>query len=161
MLFLCFFYTVPPPTEIYTYGHPPSLHDPLPIDCLAEGHLFSRLPASEQKRDPLLPAAGDIASIERRFGLLGPLLSDWLEPLFPKDGPAERRLRLAICLLSDLAWREHPDYRASHAFTRILHLHICGIAHVERIMAAHDPTLRSGGDPTPPATADARARLAP
>jgi exopolyphosphatase/guanosine-5'-triphosphate,3'-diphosphate pyrophosphatase len=126
---------------------------------LREGHLFNRLPAGEQKKDPLLAAAGDIAAIERRFGLLGPLLSDWLEPLFPKDGPAERRLRLAICLLSDIAWREHPDYRASHAFTRILHLPIGGIEHVERIMAAIALAARYGGDLDVPDVAAVRGLL--
>ncbi len=126
---------------------------------LREGHLFARLRASEQKKDPLLAAAGDIAAVERRFGLLGPLLSDWLEPLFPKDGPAERRIRLAICLLSDIAWREHPDYRASHAFTRMLHLPFGGIEHIERIMAAIALATRYGGELETPEVAAVRGLL--
>jgi exopolyphosphatase/guanosine-5'-triphosphate,3'-diphosphate pyrophosphatase len=113
---------------------------------LREGHLYNQLPAIEQKKDPLLAACLDIAATEKRFGLLGPLLADWLEPLFPEDGPAERRLRLAISLLSDIAWREHPDYRAQYAFTRMLHLPIGGIEHVERVIAALTLAARYGGD---------------
>ena len=113
---------------------------------LREGHLYNQLPPAEQKKDPLLAACGDIAAIERRFGLLGPLLCDWLEPLFPMDGAAERRLRLAICLLSDIAWREHPDYRAQHAFTRVLHLPIAGLDHAERVIAALALAVRYGGE---------------
>lgn len=126
---------------------------------LREGHLFNRLPAAEQKKDPLLTACNDIAAVERRFGLLGPLLSDWLDPLFPADGPAERRLRLAISLLSDIAWREHPDYRAQHAFSRILHLPIGGIGHVERVMAAVALAVRYGGDLDQPEVVAVRAML--
>jgi exopolyphosphatase/guanosine-5'-triphosphate,3'-diphosphate pyrophosphatase len=113
---------------------------------LREGHLYNELPAGEQKRDPLLAACHDIAVAEQRFAVLGPLLDGWLDPLFPLDGPAERRLRQAICLLSDLAWREHPDYRAKQAFTRMLHLPIGGIEHVERVIAAMALAARYGGD---------------
>lgn len=114
---------------------------------LREGHLYSELPAAEQKKDPLLAACSDIAMAEQRFAVLGPLLSDWLDPLFPLDGVAERRLRQAICLLSDLAWREHPDYRAKHAFTRMLYLPVGGIEHVERVIAAMALAVRYGGEP--------------
>lgn len=126
---------------------------------LREGHLFNQLKPAEQKKDPLLAACGDIAAVERRFGLLGPLLCDWLEPLFPLDGPAERRLRLAIALLSDIAWREHPDYRAAHAFTRMLHLPFGGIEHAERIIAALALAVRYGGDLELPEVMAVRAML--
>ncbi len=113
---------------------------------LREGHLYDQLPAAEQGKDPLLAACHEIAVTEQRFGVMGPLLADWLEPLFPKDGAGERRLRQAICLLSDMAWREHPDYRATQAFTRMLHLPIGGIEHVERVIAALALAVRYGGD---------------
>lgn len=112
---------------------------------LREGHLYNQLSPAEQRRDPLLAACADIAETEQRFALLGPMLSGWLEPLFPEDGPAERRLRQAICLLSDIAWREHPDYRAAHAFIRVLHLPIAGIDHDERVVAALALNARYGG----------------
>lgn len=126
---------------------------------LREGHLYNQLPAAEQRRDPLIAACSDLAAAEKRFGLLGPLLSDWLDPLFPEDTAADRRLRLAICLLSDMAWREHPDYRASHAFTRMLHLPVGGIEHVERVIAALALAVRYGGEQDAPEIAAVRGML--
>lgn len=126
---------------------------------LREGHLYNQLSAAEQTRDPLLAACSDLAAAEKRFGLLGPLLCDWLDPLFPQDGPAERRLRLAVCLLSDMAWREHPDYRATHAFTRMLHLPVAGIEHVERVIGALALAVRYGGDLDAPEIAALRGML--
>ena len=112
---------------------------------LREGHVFGRLSPAERREDPLV--AGCAALADHRFAPLGPTLHDWLEPLFPADGPAERRLRLAICHLSDIAWREHPDYRGEQAFGRILHLPLAGIDHAERAAAALAVAVRYGGDP--------------
>lgn len=126
---------------------------------LREGHLFSQIRPEEQSRDPLLSACAEIAAVQSRFGALGPLLQDWIDPLFATDGAAERRLRLAICQLSDLAWREHPDYRAQHAFARILHMPIAGIDHPGRAAAALTVAVRYGGSADAPETATARLLL--
>jgi len=112
---------------------------------LREGHLFSQLSAAEQRQDPLLEACREMAGSEERFGPMGEDLQGWLAPLFPLDGGAELRLRLAICHLSDVAWREHPDYRAAHAFNRILHMQAAGIDHPGRVEAATAVAVRYGG----------------
>lgn len=114
---------------------------------LREGHLYDQLPPAEQAKDPLLAGCFHIAAVEQRFGLAGPQLCTWLEPLFPNDGDRDGHLRQAICLLSDIAWREHPDYRAAHAFQRILYLPISGITHAERVLAALAVAVRYGADP--------------
>ncbi|MEX2009789.1 MAG: Ppx/GppA family phosphatase [Dongiaceae bacterium] len=124
---------------------------------LREGHVFSRLSPDEQREDPLVAACAELA--DHRFAPLGAALHDWVEPLFPADGPAERRLRLAICHLSDIAWREHPDYRAEQAFRRILHLPLAGIDHAQRAAAALAVAVRYGGDPEAPEVAVARGLL--
>ncbi len=111
---------------------------------LREGHVYSQLPAAEQRRDPLIEACRELAATEERFGPMGELLQAWLDPLFPLDGTAELRLRLAICHLSDIAWREHPDYRAQHSFSRILHLQMAGIDHPSRVEAAIAVAVRYG-----------------
>src|SRR5437773_1830581 len=111
---------------------------------LREGHVYSQLPAAEQRRDPLIEACRELAATEERFGPMGELLQAWLDPLFPLDGAAELRLRLAICHLSDIAWREHPDYRAQHSFNRILHLQMAGIDHPSRAEAAIAVAVRYG-----------------
>ena len=76
---------------------------------------------------------------------MGDALEEWTRPLFPAEGPAERRLRHAICLLSDIAWRDHPDYRGEQAFDRILRLPIGGIEHGERVFAAAAVAARYAG----------------
>jgi exopolyphosphatase/guanosine-5'-triphosphate,3'-diphosphate pyrophosphatase len=110
---------------------------------LREGFLFGRLPARERKADPLI--AGAKAWAVDRFGAMGEGLDRWVAPLFEAQGAAEARLRLAICHLSDLAWREHPDYRAALAFERVLHLPVSGIDHRQRIHAAVAIHVRYGG----------------
>lgn len=113
---------------------------------LREGHVFSQLPPAEQRQDPLLAAAAELGASEGRFGALGSVLQDWIAPLFAEESAADARLRLAICHLSDIAWRDHPDYRAEQAFTRVLHLPVSGIDHPGRVAAALAVCARYGGD---------------
>ena len=50
-------------------------------------------------------------------------LCRWTDALFHRPGPAERtrsaRLRRAACLLSDISWRAHPDYRGEQSLILI------------------------------------------
>ena len=54
-------------------------------------------------------------------------LCNWTDALFERPGPKEteeeRRLRHAACLLSDIGWRAHPDYRGEQSLILIAH---CG-----------------------------------
>jgi exopolyphosphatase / guanosine-5'-triphosphate,3'-diphosphate pyrophosphatase len=102
---------------------------------LRDGHLFELLPDGERARDPLLSACEDHA---KRIGRFEPTqaLSLWTAPLFPDEGEARSRLRQAACLLSDLAWADHPDYRADHAFLRVLRSPYPGIDHPGRAFLA-------------------------
>jgi exopolyphosphatase / guanosine-5'-triphosphate,3'-diphosphate pyrophosphatase len=112
---------------------------------LREGYLFSQLPPALRRQGPLLAAARDLAERDGRFGTLGTVLADWTESLFRDESEAERRLRCAVCLLSDIAWRDHPDYRAEQSFGRILHLPIAGIDHGSRVFAAAAVAVRYAG----------------
>jgi len=112
---------------------------------LREGHLFDLLAAEERRRDPLLAIAADIAHREARFDDMGEELLTWTECLFAGEDAAGRRLRLAACLLSDAAWREHPDYRAAQALVRILHYPFTGIGHDERVVLGLAAYTRYGG----------------
>lgn len=83
---------------------------------LREGLLFSALPAAVQKEDPLLAACRMEAQLEGRFPEHGDVLMEWMDPLFSgNEANEDRRLRLAACLLADVAWRGHPDFRAERA----------------------------------------------
>ena len=112
---------------------------------LREGHVFEALPPEEQARDPLMAAAEEMAENGSRFGGMSDQLFAWTTPLFPKEEPAQQRLRRASCLLSDIAWREHADYRATQALQRILYFPFSGIDHGERVFLAYAAYTRYGG----------------
>jgi exopolyphosphatase / guanosine-5'-triphosphate,3'-diphosphate pyrophosphatase len=112
---------------------------------LREGYLYSQLSPSQRQLDPLLAAASELSDRDGRFGLMGDVLEGWTAPLFTSETAAEQRLRHAICRLSDIAWRDHPDYRAEQAFDRILRLPIGGIDHDERVFAAAAVAARYAG----------------
>jgi exopolyphosphatase/guanosine-5'-triphosphate,3'-diphosphate pyrophosphatase len=112
---------------------------------LREGFLYSTLDAEAQAADPLLVGCADLAGADGRFGSVSDQLDDWIMTLFRSEGHARARLREAACLLSDIAWREHPDYRPEQAFTRALRLPVAGITHSERVTVALILAIRYGG----------------
>ncbi len=114
---------------------------------LREGHIYDLLPAAERARDPLLAMCQEIAEALGRFGAPGTALERWTAPLFAGEEPELKRLRQAVCELSDFAWREHPDYRAAHALNQALHLPFVGIDHGGRCFLARALHARYGGVP--------------
>jgi exopolyphosphatase/guanosine-5'-triphosphate,3'-diphosphate pyrophosphatase len=122
---------------------------------LREGLLFDMLSPEDQRRDPLISACGAIADRLGRFGA-GEIIAAWTTALFAGEDAASARLRLAACLLSDLGWAEHPDYRAEHAYYRVLRMPIAGIDHDERAFLALVAFARYGGRVDDPAVALAR-----
>ncbi len=103
---------------------------------LREGLLFDALGDAERRRDPLIEACSAMAVQENRFAIVGQELFDWMAPLFPTEKSTWARLRLAACLLSDVAWRVHPDHRDHQAYRRILRAPIPGIDHHGRAAIA-------------------------
>jgi exopolyphosphatase/guanosine-5'-triphosphate,3'-diphosphate pyrophosphatase len=65
--------------------------------------------------------------------------------LFPNLSERAERLHRAACWLSDIAWSEHPDYRAELAFTRSLRMPFAGISHADRVFVAAVLHARYGG----------------
>lgn len=111
---------------------------------LREGHLFDLLSPDEKRLDPLVSASADLAKHQGRFGS-GEILTAWTDGLFAGEDMAALRMRRVACLLSDLCWAEHPDYRAEHAFERVLRLPVVGIGHEERAALAVAILVRYGG----------------
>ena len=94
---------------------------------LREGLLFRELPPEERGADPLLAAAREVGGRFGRFDDHGDLLDSWIAPVFADDEAPHRRLRLAACLLADIAWGAHPDFRAERAVDMAVHGNWVGI----------------------------------
>ncbi len=113
---------------------------------LREGVLYRGLSTAQRRRDPLLEACTEMARHENRFAVAGRELFEWTGPLFPGEDEAAARLRHAACLLSDVGWRVHPDYRGEQAFRRILRAPVPGIDHRGRATVALAVHARYRGD---------------
>jgi exopolyphosphatase/guanosine-5'-triphosphate,3'-diphosphate pyrophosphatase len=111
---------------------------------IREGYLFSELTADERRRDPLIEAAREAGKGLSRFGEHGDLLDRWIAPIF-NDKPARARIRLAACLLADVAWAAHPDFRAERGVEMALHDNWVGVDACERVMIAQALFSNFGG----------------
>lgn len=112
---------------------------------MREGKMISMLPETHRRHDPLIAACSVLEPRSGRFSLSGVELEHWMSPLFRNTDQRARRNRLAACLLSDIGWHEHPDYRAEHAFYRVLRLPFAGLEHRDRIFLAVAIHVRYGG----------------
>jgi exopolyphosphatase/guanosine-5'-triphosphate,3'-diphosphate pyrophosphatase len=112
---------------------------------IREGYASSLAMPTQTGPDPLIAACTVIAQAESRFVPDGDRLLRWTEPLFPNLPERARRLHCAACWLGDIAWMEHPDYRAQEAFTRSLRLPLAAIGHAERVFVASVLHTRYGG----------------
>ena len=124
---------------------------------LREGYACGLIPAAERRPDPLLAACMAMARAGSRFAPDGDRLLEWTAPLFPGLSDRLRRLHHAACWLGDIAWTEHPDYRAELAFARSLRMPFAAIDHPDRVFVAAVLHTRYGGaaddpirDPTRP-----------
>lgn len=88
---------------------------------LREGLLYQELPEAIRHEDPLVAAARALGQRLARFPEHGGLLDKWISPLFPDDDAEDERIRLAACLLSDVAWNATPDFRAERGLEIALH----------------------------------------
>ena len=112
---------------------------------LREGYAYGLMPAAEQRIDPLFAACAAIARKESRFPPDGELLQAWTAPLFPNLAARSQRLHQAASWLGDIAWSEHPDYRAELAFSRSLRMPFPAIGHADRVFIAAVLHARYGG----------------
>lgn len=114
---------------------------------LREGLVQSHLAPDERQRDPFLAFCEDEASRSLRFAAHVDEVMAWLEPVLGVPDENAARLRRGAVLLSELAWRGHPDYRAEQALVRILHAPFVGIGHRGRALVALAVYERYRGDP--------------
>ena len=60
-------------------------------------------------------------------------LHKFISPLFAKMPHNRARLVRAACLLHDVSWRAHPDFRAEVCFEYATRANLGGLSHEERI----------------------------
>nr|WP_314088031.1 exopolyphosphatase [uncultured Shinella sp.] len=105
-----------------------------------EGYLYSLLTDREKARDPLLAAASELAILRARSPEHARELAAWTGRMMPLFGitetDEEHRYREAACLLADISWRAHPDYRGLQALNLIAHGTFIGITHPGRAFIA-------------------------
>ncbi len=114
-----------------------------------EGLLYSKLPRRKMQADALLSSCWDFARRYARSPEHELELCDWTDRIFGeghlKENPSERRLRYAACLLADIGWRAHPDYRAERSLGMISQAAFVGVDHPGRVFLALTVFFRYDG----------------
>lgn len=105
-----------------------------------EGLLYSLLDDAARKQDPLISAARELNQLRSRSPMHGEDLLAWTDRFMASSGLdetiEEKRLRHAACLLADIGWRAHPDYRGEQSLNIIAHAAFIGIDHAARAFLA-------------------------
>ena len=117
---------------------------------LREGYAYGLIPTENRVADPLIAAYMAVGRRQSRFRLDGEQLQEWAAPLFPNLSDTARLRHRAVSWLSDLAWSEHPDYRAKQAFLRSLTMPFAGSTHSDRVFVATALHARYGGSADDP-----------
>lgn len=100
---------------------------------IREGMLYEQMPDAMRDRDPLIEACRFAESKDARIPGFGRTLYHFVLPLFAKKGERTKRLVRAACLLHDVSWRAHPDYRAEVCFDNATRANLGGLKHSERV----------------------------
>jgi len=100
---------------------------------IREGLLYEQMPAALRARDPLIEACLHMESASARAPGFGKVLHAFLSPLFEDADPPRARLIKAACLLHDVTWRAHPDYRAEVCFDNATRANLGGLDHRGRV----------------------------
>jgi len=105
-----------------------------------EGRLYDLLDDDEKAKDPLIAACEELAYLRsrspRHVHELYPWTSGVFEALGLDESAEEQRLRNAACLLADIGWRAHPEYRGEQSLNLIAHAAFIGIDHPGRAYLA-------------------------
>lgn len=114
-----------------------------------EGFLYSLLSEEERRKDPLISAAEELALLRARSVTHARELVDWTTRSFDafgiKETEEEARYRTAACLLADIGWRAHPEYRGTQSLNIIAHASFIGVDHPGRVYLALASLFRHEG----------------
>jgi len=116
---------------------------------LREGLLHAALPEDVRAEDPLISGARKEGAIQGRFPEHGDILHRWIAPLFAEEGADDARLRHAACLMADVGWRAHPEFRAERGLEMALHGNWAGVDARGRALIAQALYASFGGAGSP------------
>jgi exopolyphosphatase/guanosine-5'-triphosphate,3'-diphosphate pyrophosphatase len=100
---------------------------------IREGLLYEQMSEGLKRRDPLIEACLYMERASARNPGFGEVLYEFLEPLFKTEDKPRKRLIRAACLLHDVTWRAHPDYRAEVCFDNATRANLGGLDHAGRV----------------------------
>ena len=100
---------------------------------IREGILYEQMPDALRMRDPLIEACHFMEHSSARIPGFGKKLYNFLLPLYRNRSPERLRLIRAACLLHDVNWRAHPDYRGDACFDTTTRANLGGLDHSGRV----------------------------
>ncbi len=100
---------------------------------IREGLLYEQMPQQLRDRDPLIEACRFAEAKDSRVPGFGKVVYEFIQPIFKSAKPDRRRIIKAACLLHDVSWRAHPDYRAEDCFDNATRANLGGLKHSERV----------------------------
>ncbi|SFK11784.1 exopolyphosphatase [Methylocapsa palsarum] len=111
-----------------------------------EGLLYEMLAAQEQAQDPLIVAASEFNQLFARAPRHAEDLCAWTDRFVKstqlEETIDERRLRHVACLLADVNWRAHPDYRSDESVNLVENTSFIGVDHPGRSFLALTTSYR-------------------
>ncbi|KKC34756.1 Ppx/GppA phosphatase family protein [Devosia psychrophila] len=114
-----------------------------------EGYLYGLLDKREQAIDPLIQGAEELSVLRSRSPAHANDLIEFTGQFLSVSGTAESaeesRLRRVACLLSDIGWRAHPDYRGPQSVDAVAYGSLSGVDHPGRAFLAQVIAMRYDG----------------
>ncbi|SES26002.1 exopolyphosphatase / guanosine-5'-triphosphate,3'-diphosphate pyrophosphatase [Tranquillimonas rosea] len=100
---------------------------------IREGMLYEQMSPELRDRDPLIEACRFQERKDSRLPGFGRALYNFVLPIFAGEPHERLRIVRAACLLHDVSWRAHPDYRHEACFDNATRANLGGLTHPERI----------------------------
>jgi exopolyphosphatase / guanosine-5'-triphosphate,3'-diphosphate pyrophosphatase len=105
-----------------------------------EGLIYEMLDLAQRRKDPLIVAASEANLLFSRAPRHAQDLCDWTDRFMKsthlEETIEEKRLRHAACLLADVNWRAHPDYRGEESLNLVENTALTAIDHPGRAFLA-------------------------
>ena len=114
-----------------------------------EGYLYGMLDKREQAIDPLIQGSEELSVLRSRSPAHASDLIEFAGQFLDASGTSETveegRLRTVACLLSDIGWRAHPDYRGPQSVDAVAYGSLSGVDHPGRAFLAQVIAVRYDG----------------